>query len=804
MKAKRLAGVVASPTSAIVGGVTGLLKLQNDESSFSSRALGPESSELGDNANDLSEQEDNEPVVRSTSITVAVRKRPKIKNREEKENDVVRSEGQDGCSITVYAPKMRVDLTPVIEPTTFAFDYVFDDKSSNYDVYRLTTKPLLDTVQRGGSAVVFAFGQTGSGKTYTMLGHQGLDPGIYSLAVRDMLTLVDHQTTLSASFYEVYGSKLFDLLNDRCEVKVLQDEYKNIHIVGLRERPVDSSADLTELMDAGQQLRACGTTSANDRSSRSHAVLVLNLRRAGRGDEDLFGRMTFVDLAGSERATDTQNTDNKTRREGAEINKSLLALKECIRAMGMKKRHIPFRGSKLTQILRESFIGNSQTCVIANVSPCQSHCEDTLNTLRYADRIKSLKSGNGGVGGDDGDAPIPCHNCGLPIFVGDRHVCRRVVTQCPHCRVELEKDKLEGHLGECKEVPMRCQYCNERFLQGDLTKHNRKCSKFPTRCGPCGETVPRNLMEKHVQTECMQSKGVCRYCRGQYIRYELGNHEESCGHMQICCQYCLMVVKKSRMEGHLAECACNPQRIQRPKPAPQPSTDAMLRRIPSKVISTSPQPPSNLQPVRRGRPVGSARSRSPVPQAPSPPLGNAPTLKPRHAVVSSSSQATCKHCARFVSANLLANHIKSECMYVPVRCPYEAYGCKWEAVRGRLAGHILESTNDHLDMVQRFAEHVSKENHSLKERIASLEGAPNVRRRTSKSQADPDYADDGSPISIAALLDETDEPHYGSDSPTFARGQPGGLTVGAPMDATQSPTRSSLSMDSETDSILGR
>lgn len=709
---------------------------------------------------------------RSTTISVAVRKRPKIK-KEDRENDVVRSEND--TAITVYAPKMRVDLTPVIEPNTFLFDNVFDERATNDDVYRATTKPLLETVRRGGSAVVFAFGQTGSGKTYTMLGHSELDPGIYSLAVADMLLLVEHEMSLTASFYEVYGSKLFDLLNDRGEVKVLQDEYKNIHIVGLRERPVDTAADLTELMRAGQSLRACGTTSANDRSSRSHAVLVLNLKQSSQDAAGLFGRMTFVDLAGSERASDTQNADKQTRREGAEINKSLLALKECIRAMGLKKRHIPFRGSKLTQILRESFIGNCQTCMIANVSPCQSHCEDTLNTLRYADRIKGLR-GNGG-GNEDADAPIPCANCGLPIFIGDRHVCRKVVAQCPHCRQEVSKDKMDSHLAECKELPLRCPHCNERVLQGELPRHNRKCSRFPTRCGPCGEIVARNMMEKHVQTECMQSKGACRYCRGQFLRMDLAGHEESCGHMQICCHYCLMVVKKAKMESHLAECSNNPQRIQRPRNEPAGAGNAVARKISMyrAANNNSPQPPSTTNAVPRRRP--SARSRSPaqvssggqVTQFPQPPatpqaIG---ALKPRHAVLT--SQGSCKYCARFVAPAVMANHVKNDCMYVPVHCPYEPYGCKWDNMRAKLPGHIIESTSEHLDMVQRYAEVMAKENHLLKEKIANLEDGAGGSLSPPPALLAPVHVGmsrDERPLSLDNLMDDDERSDVAGGSTT--------------------------------------
>ena len=106
--------------------------------------------------------------------------------------------------------------------------------------------------------------------------------------------------------------------------------------------------------------------------------------------------MSFIDLAGSERGADTVDQNKQTRLDGAEINKSLLALKECIRALDLDKKHTPFRGSKLTQVLKDSFTGNSKTTMIANVSPTTACCEHTLNTLRYADRVKELKKELGG------------------------------------------------------------------------------------------------------------------------------------------------------------------------------------------------------------------------------------------------------------------------------------------------------------------------------------------------------------------------------------------------------------------------
>jgi kinesin family protein 2/24 len=106
------------------------------------------------------------------------------------------------------------------------------------------------------------------------------------------------------------------------------------------------------------------------------------------------GLLSFIDLAGNERGGDTYGHDNQTRIDGAEISKSLLALKECIRALDQDKKHIPFRGSKLTMVLRDSFIGNCKSVMIGNISPAEVNCEYTLNTLRYADRVKELKNNN--------------------------------------------------------------------------------------------------------------------------------------------------------------------------------------------------------------------------------------------------------------------------------------------------------------------------------------------------------------------------------------------------------------------------
>jgi hypothetical protein len=223
---------------------------------------------------------------------------------------------------------------------------------------------------------------------------------------------------------------LFDLLNDRKQIKCLEDSNGKVCFPGLTQHPVESPKNVMDLIEQGAGNRSTGTTSRNADSSRSHAVLQIKLiKKVGRNPNvehstsndvkwRLFvcklnpvfthtiaynfeiGRFSFIDLAGSERGADTNNADKATRLEGADINTSLLALKEVIRALatGDSMKHIPFRGSKLTQVLKDSFVGhNSRCCMVACISPDIGNCEQTLNTLRYADRVKERDPQSGAL-----------------------------------------------------------------------------------------------------------------------------------------------------------------------------------------------------------------------------------------------------------------------------------------------------------------------------------------------------------------------------------------------------------------------
>jgi kinesin family protein 2/24 len=318
----------------------------------------------------------------NSRICVAVRKKP-VHNDDK---DIVQCTSPN--SILINEPKVKYDLTKYTDKHTFVFDVVLDEKCSNREVYQRCTAPLVDTVFSRGNATCFAYGQTGSGKTHTMLGKQG-EPGLYACAAHEVFQRANAGgMVVYAAFYEIYGRKLFDLLNDKAALVCREDAHAQINICGLTEHPVKTVEELLRVIASGSAGRAAGQTSANAESSRSHAVLQLEVRE--HPTQRSVGRMSFIDLAGNERGSDTFNCDRKTRMEGAEINKSLLALKECIRSLGQGKSHVPFRGSILTEVLRDSFLGNSRTTMIATVSATSANCEHSLNTLRYTKRVKDL------------------------------------------------------------------------------------------------------------------------------------------------------------------------------------------------------------------------------------------------------------------------------------------------------------------------------------------------------------------------------------------------------------------------------
>ena len=339
-------------------------------------------------------------------IKVIIRKRP-LNSKEISKNETDIISIKDNSKVIVSEQKVGLDLTKYIDKKEFIFDNAYDESSNNEFIYIQNIRPMIfNAFYLKCKITCFAYGQTGSGKTFTMMGSSQRgnsennssnfgngNLGMYMLAGYDIFQLLTNESMFNGfkilvSFYEIYCDKLFDLLNNKKKLETREDKKHNINIVGLSENKVNSLNELMSIINFGLKQRTVGKTGANSDSSRSHGIIQIRIINTNNKEH---GKITFIDLAGSEREVDKININKKTRIDGAEINKSLLALKECIRALDQEKSHTPFRGSKLTIVLRDSFIGDCKILMIANISPGNNSSDHTLNTLRYADRVKELK-----------------------------------------------------------------------------------------------------------------------------------------------------------------------------------------------------------------------------------------------------------------------------------------------------------------------------------------------------------------------------------------------------------------------------
>eukprot|EP00762_Andalucia_godoyi_P003627 ANDGO_00634.mRNA.1 Kinesin-like protein 6 len=283
----------------------------------------------------------------------------------------------------------------------YTFDKVFDEYSSNDDVYSQTTKPLIDGVLDGYNATCFAYGMTGAGKTYTMMGRMdGSVKGMYALCMDDIFqrirTDTDREYRVRVSFLEIYNEKIKDLLNPAGPkyLDLHEDPSKGMVVQDLSEFEVKNVEDVQLIIEEGSKKRTMAATGANVASSRSHAIFQMTVEQKDRSrnivEELRVSKLNLIDLAGSERAA---RSDNRGIRmvEGANINRSLLALGNCINILDNGGTYVPYRDSKLTRLLKDSLGGNTRTVMIANVSPSVLYYEETHNTLKYASRAKNIR-----------------------------------------------------------------------------------------------------------------------------------------------------------------------------------------------------------------------------------------------------------------------------------------------------------------------------------------------------------------------------------------------------------------------------
>ena len=333
-------------------------------------------------------QPDKHITSEDSKIFVVVRKRPM--SQKEINNDDIDCISVINPRTIVHECKIQVDgITKYIEDHEFYFDNSFNENDDTNIVYKYTISPIINLILNQGIVTCFAYGQTGSGKTYTM-------KGIENLSIDELYqesSKMGNKFDFYISFFEIYGGRLFDLLNNKNKLQVLDDKNGKVQIYGLITQQVDSKEQMHKIIEAANAIRITHNTVTNETSSRSHAICNIVIKKKGSDEE--YGKLSLVDLAGSERAQETQSNNRQRRAEGAEINKSLLALKECIRALDEKKTnpdtHVPFRASKLTHVLRDSFVSKSdksKIIMISCISPTYTSANHTLNTLRYSDRLK--------------------------------------------------------------------------------------------------------------------------------------------------------------------------------------------------------------------------------------------------------------------------------------------------------------------------------------------------------------------------------------------------------------------------------
>ncbi|XP_059970089.1 kinesin-like protein KIF21A [Mesoplodon densirostris] len=366
-----------------------------------------------------------------SSVRVAVRIRPQLAKE--------RIEGCHICtSVTPGEPQVFLG-----KDKAFTFDYVFDIDSQQEQIYTQCIEKLIEGCFEGYNATVFAYGQTGAGKTYTM--GTGFDvniieeeQGIISRAVKHLFKSIEEKKHTSiknglpppdfkvnAQFLELYNEEVLDLFdttrdidakNKKSNIKIHEDSAGGIYTVGVTTRTVITESEMMQCLKLGALSRTTASTQMNVQSSRSHAIFTIHLcqtRMCPQIDaesatdnkvisessqmnefETLTAKFHFVDLAGSERLKRTGATGERAK-EGISINCGLLALGNVISALGDRSKratHVPYRDSKLTRLLQDSLGGNSQTIMIACVSPSDRDFMETLNTLKYANRARNIKN----------------------------------------------------------------------------------------------------------------------------------------------------------------------------------------------------------------------------------------------------------------------------------------------------------------------------------------------------------------------------------------------------------------------------
>uniref|UniRef100_A0A3P8ZW28 Kinesin motor domain-containing protein n=1 Tax=Esox lucius TaxID=8010 RepID=A0A3P8ZW28_ESOLU len=353
------------------------------------------------------QQCNNNYIIILDSIKVFVRVRPLTKGTG------LTTDGDKGQCLTVTSTN-TILLNSKPEPRPFIYDHVADMETSQDSVFSIVAKNIVESCVNGYNGTIFAYGQTGSGKTFTMLGPSDSDNftddlrGVIPRSFEYLFYLINREVERSGntksflckcSFIEIYNEQIYDLLDSASASLFLRENIKKgVFVEGAVEKFVTSAAEAYQVLSMGWRNRRVASTSMNRESSRSHAVFTMTLESKETAKEVVNIRMSqlnLVDLAGSERQRDT-HTEGTRLKEASSINLSLMCLGQVIMALvdvsNGKSRHICYRDSKLTFLLRDSLGGNAKTYIIANVHPGSKCFGETLSTLQFAQRAKLIKN----------------------------------------------------------------------------------------------------------------------------------------------------------------------------------------------------------------------------------------------------------------------------------------------------------------------------------------------------------------------------------------------------------------------------
>ncbi|NXC42341.1 KIF15 protein, partial [Penelope pileata] len=434
----------------------------------------------------------NSPGVEGDAIKVYVRVRPPSEG-------TALTDGDQGLCLSVLSSNtIRLHSKP--EPKIFTFDYVANMETTQESVFSSVAKNIVESCMNGYNGTIFAYGQTGSGKTFTMMGPSDSDNFTHSLrgviprSFEYLFFLIEREKEKAGSgksflckcsFIEIYNEQIFDLLDSASAGLFLREHIKKgVFVDGAVEQVLSSAAEAYQVLTMGWRNRRVASTSMNRESSRSHAVFTITVESMEKNNEIVNIRsslLNLVDLAGSERQKDT-HTEGLRLKEAGNINRSLSCLGQVITALvdvgNGKQRHICYRDSKLTFLLRDSLGGNAKTCIIANVHPGSRCFGETLSTLNFAQRAKLIK--NKAVVNED--------------------------TQGNVSQLQAEVKKLKEQLSQLTSVPSMHDICVSQDAAGKTNVNYMNNFIEAMLFWEKSEGEKKNLLEKIAQLEDLCAK----------------------------------------------------------------------------------------------------------------------------------------------------------------------------------------------------------------------------------------------------------------------------------------------------------